>query len=139
MIDYSLFEDSAGRLVRVPMVRGRLWPAGGRNLALRLELPDGSWTPGVEDAWTWRLRLDDRAAGGTADLSLTASGAAIGGDADQYLDLEFSASADQSAGVAGSGAVTVQVDLESETGAGAVSVWPEAHGKLSVRDAVGGG
>jgi hypothetical protein len=137
MLDYSLLENAAGALIEVPVVRGYAWPAGGRTFALRLIRDDG-WNNG-EDALTWRLLFDNRMAGGAALASATASAAAISGPSNQYLDLSFALSAADSTALAGAGQATMLVDLESEDSQQKKDLWPEAHGKIAVRSAVGGG
>ena len=137
MLDYSLLENAAGALIQAPVVRGYAWPAGGRTFTLRLVRDDG-WNNG-EDGWTWRLLFDDRMAGGSALVSATASAAAISGPANQYLDLSFALSAEDSTALAGAGQSAMLVDLESEDAQQKKSLWPEAHGKMTVRSAVGGG
>ena len=138
MIDYSLLADAAGRVIQVPIIRSYPWPAGGRTFTLRLIRDDG-WTEGVEDAWTWRLQFDDRMVGGAALVTAVASAAIISGPAAQYLDLSFALTAGETADLAGAGRTAVLVDLESEDAQHNKSIWPEAHGRVSVRSAVGGG
>jgi hypothetical protein len=137
MLDYSLLENAAGAIIRVPVVRGYAWPAGGRVFTLRLTRDDG-WRGG-EDAWTWRLLFDGRMAGGAALVSVTASAAVISGASNQYLDLSFALTPGDTTALAGAGQATILVDLESEDAQQNKGLWPEAHGKVAVRSAVGGG
>jgi len=137
MLDYSKLLDADGRLVDVPMIRGYPWPAGGRAFTLRLANPDG-WTPGVEDGWTWTLLFDLRKAGGAAALTADAAAAAIVGAGNIWLDLDFVVPADDSADAPGTGNATVFIDLMSDDGVADPSIWPEAHGSILVRSAVGG-
>lgn len=144
MLDYSLLENAAGAVIQVPIVRGYPWPAGGRTFTLRLIRDDG-WTGG-ENGWTWRLLFDAAMAGGTPLVSAVASAAAISGSANQYLDLSFALTATDTTALAGrtgrtgAGQAAVFVDLESEDTQQppAKSLWPEAHGRVTVRNAVGG-
>ena len=136
MIEHTLFDDGYGRLTEEAVVRGYPWPAG-RYYVLRLVYRPG-WTPGVHNTWAWALRLDDRVAGGAADVTITAASAVISGPSNEFLDLSFQASAADSAALAGTGRLSVFVDLLSEHGAPTVSeIWPAAHGRAAVRDAVG--
>ena len=139
MHDYSKLTDADGRLVDVPIVRGYPWPAGGRAYTLQLVNPDG-WTEGVEDAWTWTLLFDALRAGGAAAMSADAVAAAISGDSNEFLDLDFMLDATETDDAPGAGNATAYVDLASADGVGeaaVASIWAEAHGTIQVRNAVG--
>ena len=136
MRDYTALALEDGGIAAEPIVRGYAWPAGGRPFVLRLPRDDG-WNNG-EDGWTWKLLFDRQAAGGTPTLTVTASAAAISGDDNEFLDLAFALSDEDSAALPGAGQTTVQVDLQSDDGSGNLSLWSEAHGEALVRSAVGG-
>ena len=144
MLDYSLLENAAGAIIQAPIVRGYPWPAGGRTFTLRLIKDDG-WTGG-EDGWTWTLLFDPAMAGGAPLVRAVASAAAISGAESEYLDLSFALTATDTTALAGrtgrtgAGQVAVYVDLQSEDAQTPPqkSLWPEGHGRVTVRSAVGG-
>ncbi len=135
-IPLTVIEDSQGNSVQAPMIRGYAWPFTGTR-KIRLKYSEG-WTPGVEDNWTWTLRIHAEEGGGEPELELTASSATITGDSNEYLILEFSATATEST-LSGDGHKRFLADLEADPGGDAdKSIWPIGF-YLDVRNEVGEG
>ena len=132
MIDYTQLTDSDGRNVKVPIIKGSEWPSMDRDFCLRLENASG-WDAAVT-GWTYQLRFSRFRGGGSIDMTLTASAAAIEGN---YLVLTFSASPANTNSLVCSGRAEYRVELRAVHDT-TVSIIAEALGKAEVQLPRGG-